>query len=412
MRTQASPWKHGSRPALAVAVVVLCALFLHGGGYERAAAADAPKVTSVEPNFGPISGGNAVVIRGENFATGVQVFFGGKMAFNSVVFGPNEVHTIAPSGTGVVDVIVTTPLGGSSSNTLNDEYTYGATSSAGVFEFSAQTYSVSEAAGIFYFTVIRSGSSGGFAQVNFATANGTAVAGADYVATSGTLNFLNGQSQASFAVTITNDTIVEPNETIIAVLSNPTGGTTLGAINSTTLTVLDDESNAGGGGELAFSADSYTVGEGGTATIFVNRTGSAQGAVSVSYFTTNGTATSTDYAGISGTLTWGQGDLSQRAFSIPTLQDILVEGTESILLTLNGPGGGGVLGSQKTAVLFITDDDIPADGILEFTSAEFTASEGAASAWRRRRLDGASPPSPATRANKRRFEPPATSRPP
>jgi len=353
--------------------------FLHGGGYQRAAAVDAPKVTSVTPSFGPISGGNAVVIHGENFVNpGMQVFFGGAFAFNTVVFSATEIQTIAPAGTGVVDIIVVTPLGGASLNTLNDDYTYGATSSAGVFEFSASTYSVSEAAGIFYVTVVRSGASSGFAQVNFATANGTAVAGADYVATSGTLNFGNGQTQTSFAITIINDTFVEPNETIILALSNPTGGTSLGAANSATLTIIDDESNATAGGTLAFSAETFTAAEGSAATIIVTRTGSILGAVSVLYFTSNGTAGGADYGPAGGTLSWAAGDSSPKSFSVSTMQDTAIEGTETVLLFLSNPGGGGVLGAQKTATLLITDDDIPADGIFEFVSTEFTASEGAA----------------------------------
>ena len=342
---------------------------------------DAPKVTSIEPNFGPISGGNAVVIRGENFVNpGTQVFFGGVFAFNSVVFSPTEIHTVAPPGTGVVDVIVTTTAGGSSSNTLNDDYTYGTQALGGVFEFGSPTFSVSEGAGILYIAVVRNGSAAGFAQVNFATANGTAVAGADYVATSGTLNFLNGQTLANFSIAITNDTLVEPNETIIVSLSNPTGGTSLGAINTAIVTIIDDETNAGAGGALAFSAESFVVTEGAVATISVTRTGSTQGVVSVNYFTTHSSAGSNDYTAASGTLVWGQGDSAPKTFSVPTLQDTLAEGTETVLLTLSTAGGGGVLGGQKTATLIINDDDIPPDGILEFASAEFTASEGAAAA--------------------------------
>ena len=61
--------------------------------------------------------------------------------------------------------------------------------------------------------------------VNYATADGTAVAGSDYTATSGTLTFAPGVTSETIRVPILDDTVYEPNETFTVNLSNPVGAT-------------------------------------------------------------------------------------------------------------------------------------------------------------------------------------------
>ena len=91
------------------------------------------------------------------------------------------------------------------------------------------------------FTVTRS-SGNGVASIDFATANGTATAGSDYVATSGTLNFADGQTQATIAVTVNGDTLFEPNETFFVNLSNPVGA--LLPASQAVGTITNDDSGA------------------------------------------------------------------------------------------------------------------------------------------------------------------------
>ena len=351
-----------------------------------------PKVTSVQPSFGPISGGNAVTIIGEHFEpTGLTVHFGAALAFNTVVFSPNEIRAIAPAGTGVVDITVFTTTGGLSPNTLADDYSYGqSNASVGVFEFTATQLQAPESQPTFYVTVTRSGGSAGFAQVSYATIIATATAGADYLATSGVLNFLNGQSETSFSVTIINDTLVEFAETFGVALANPTNGTSLGAKNSAVVTIIDDESGAGAGGTIAFQPGSYSTPEGTAATVGVSRSGPGQGSVTVTYQSSPGTASASDFTPIFGTLTWLPGEISTKFVSIQTLQDLFSEGTETVVVTLVNPSNGAVLGTPATALIAIADDDIPVGGMLEFASSEFGVGEGVTTASITvRRLPGA-----------------------
>src|SRR5437773_4493325 len=58
--------------------------------------------------------------------------------------------------------------------------------------------------------------------VRYATANGTATAGSDYVAASGTLTFAPGVATQNVAVVVNGDPTPEPDETFVVTLSSPT----------------------------------------------------------------------------------------------------------------------------------------------------------------------------------------------
>ena len=84
----------------------------------------APTVSNVNPATGPASGGTPVTVTGTNFAAGNTVAFGGSAATGVVVNSPTSITADAPSGSGVVDVIVTGP-GGTSATSTADQFTYG-----------------------------------------------------------------------------------------------------------------------------------------------------------------------------------------------------------------------------------------------------------------------------------------------
>jgi Ca2+-binding RTX toxin-like protein len=91
----------------------------------------------------------------------------------------------------------------------------------------------------------------------------------------------------------------------------------------------------------------------------VTRAGGLSGTVTVQYATSDGTATAgADYTAAAGTLSFGPGETS-KTFSVAILDDTLVEGDETVNLTLSNPTGSATLGSPGTAVLTIVDNDQP-----------------------------------------------------
>ena len=75
-------------------------------------------------------------------------------------------------------------------------------------------------------------------SVRYATSDGTAVAGSDYVARSGALRFAPGETSKTVSVPVLNDTHDEGSETMMLTLSNPFGaqladGTATGTIKNT-----------------------------------------------------------------------------------------------------------------------------------------------------------------------------------
>ncbi len=78
--------------------------------------------------------------------------------------------------------------------------------------------------------------------VHYATADGSAKAGTDYTAVSGTLSFAAGQTAKTVSVPIADDNVVEPNRYFTFALSAPTGGTLGNA--TATLTIRNDDSAA------------------------------------------------------------------------------------------------------------------------------------------------------------------------
>ena len=132
-------------------------------------------------------------------------------------------------------------------------------------------------------------------------------------------------------------------------------------------------------GSLQFTGASFSAGEaGGSATITVSRTGGTDGAVSIDFATSNGTATAgSDYSAMSGQLSWADGNGATKSFSVPITNDAVDEPNETVHLTLSNPGGGASLGNPGSATLTIQDDDVPASpGTLALLSSSFSGPEG------------------------------------
>jgi len=94
------------------------------------------------------------------------------------------------------------------------------------------------------FTVSLSNRSTQTISVDYATANGNALAGTDYIATSGTLSFAPGQTRRTVVVSVIGDTVAEADEQFHLGLSNPVNATLLYSPTGPdgTCIIVDDDS--------------------------------------------------------------------------------------------------------------------------------------------------------------------------
>ena len=111
---------------------------------------------------------------------------------------------------------------------------------AGSIVFETSSYTVAENVGTVIISAARTGGSTGAVSVSYATDpnGGTATAGRDYTAISGTLAWAAGEAgNKTFTLTILTDTEVEGAETVQLNLTNVTGGAFLGSTNTIVVTI-------------------------------------------------------------------------------------------------------------------------------------------------------------------------------
>jgi hypothetical protein len=238
-------------------------------------------------------------------------------------------------------------------------------------QFSSSTFSVNEdGTTVAAVTVTRIGSTTGAASATVNLTNGTATAGADYNATPIVVNFADGDSTPKIVtIPIANDTEVEPDETVNLTLGSPTGAT-IGTQNTATLTIVNDDILS----TLQFSAPTFSVNEDGTpiAAVTVTRTGGSAGSASATVNLSNGTATAgADYDATPIVVNFADGDSTPKIVTIPIANDTLVEGNETVNLSLGSPTGNASIGTQNTATLNIVDDE----SSLQFSSSTFSVNE-------------------------------------
>lgn len=229
-------------------------------------------------------------------------------------------------------------------------------SAKGSLRFSSSAYEAEESAAAATVQVERVGGNLGEVSVQYATADGTAMAGGDYAETTGTLTFANGVVTGSFVIALSGDADDEPAETVGLALREAGGGATLAAPSNAVLTLLDDD----GPGEFTFAAETFTATESNAAAVVsVRRTGGADGEASVDYATHDGSASNgLDYAEATGTLVFADGE-THRTFAVPLLDDAEQEDVETVFLSLGNPGNGAGIGEPGSAVLRIVDDEDP-----------------------------------------------------
>ncbi|BCM94044.1 hypothetical protein IAD21_05940 [Abditibacteriota bacterium] len=247
--------------------------------------------------------------------------------------------------------------------------------------FDATTYSVNEDVGTVTIGVTRKGNTGAVATVDYATANGIAIAGQDYTATSGTLTFGIGETTKAIQVPIINDPSDEDDETFTVTLSNPSATTSLGVQFKTTVTITDDD----GVPTITIADVSQAEGDSGQTFLKFTVTLSAPSGrtITLDYATSDGSATDgltvngntsttedKDYDSTSGTLTLTPDPLTgitkdlgdganKRIIQVPISGDTKYENDEAFIMTISNATNS-TISIRKAVGTILNDDPVPA----------------------------------------------------
>jgi Calx-beta domain/FG-GAP-like repeat/FG-GAP repeat len=202
------------------------------------------------------------------------------------------------------------------------------------------------------FTVTLSAPSTQPVTVAYSTGNGTAVAGSDYQAASGTLTFAPGETSKTVTVLVNGDRLGEPNETFFVNLSSPTNAIIVDGQGVGTIT--DDEPR------ISISDVSKKEGKKNQTTLFtftVTLSAAYDQPVTMSFKTADGTAKTSDqdYVARTGTLTFAPGETT-KTITIEVKGDSKKEADETFSLELYGVSSNALLTDWLGLGTILNDD--------------------------------------------------------
>lgn len=212
--------------------------------------------------------------------------------------------------------------------------------------------------------------------VDYATIDGTATAGEDYLATAGRLVFAPGEREKVIPVTLVHDTESELREAFSIVLTNPSNNIVLGN-DTAIITIIDDDLPAvvvqgGVGSESSRATGLY-------ATFRVSLTAPAEDTVVLRYSTSDGTATAgIDYVATTGAVMFRPGR-TESLVRVRLLNDFALEADETFFLEFEQSGDVTVDPELARGVFTIEDDESrqvtitgPEQDVFEGDDAVFT----------------------------------------
>ena len=209
--------------------------------------------------------------------------------------------------------------------------------------------------GTLAFAVTLAPAAPGAVSVDWATSDGTAKAGSDYTAASGSLVFAPGETSKTVSVAVLADEEAEGAETMVLTLSNASGAGLADA--KATGTVSDPAEVAPAGPPPAVSIADATVDEGPGAVLAfaVTLDRASQARATVDWETRDGNARAgDDYVAGSGTLRFAPGETA-KTIQVAVLDDSHDEGREVMLVVLSNPVGATIAKAAAGGTIENTD---------------------------------------------------------
>src|ERR1044072_9524219 len=200
------------------------------------------------------------------------------------------------------------------------------------------------------FVVALSGPASQTVSFNYATADGTATAGSDYVAATGNASFAPGEVEKPVVVLVNGDTVDETQETFFLDISNVQNATV--GSNRGTCFITDDD-----GATISINDVSVTEGNSGAkaATVTLTLSGPSVEPIAVRAITSPGTATAgSDYNSVNLVVTFQPGVVT-RTLDVPIVGDTSPEPNETFFVDLSEPFGTTIADGEGVGT--ILDDD-------------------------------------------------------
>lgn len=310
------------------------------GDFDRDGELDIATANADGDNLGVLRGrGDASFAPAETFAAGL---------------GPYSVAAGDFNGDGWLDLATADVDGGSVSVLINDRTWPPLPPSLSIGDVTVTEGDGGTLAAVF--TVTRSGDPAGVVTVNWATADGSALAGSDYVAGAGALTFAGGETTKTVTVLVKGDLTDEYDQGFYVNLSAASGaviadGQGFGMIADNdpppTVTITAKVSAKEGNNNRTTSF-----------TFVVTLSAASEKEVRVNFATADGTATAADndYVAKSGTLVFAPGDTSE-TISVTVKGDKKKESNETFFVNLTAPVNATILNARGLGE--ILDDDGP-----------------------------------------------------
>lgn len=225
-----------------------------------------------------------------------------------------------------------------------------------VAQFSATSFAANRDDGTAAITVSLTGSNAGGLSLSYSTADGSAIAGTDYTATSGVLTFQPYQTDATFNVPLASDLYDPATKTLSLVLSNPAGGLSLGTPSTATLTIAGSHTLPA----LSLVGVWQKEGNSGSSDFNFNASLSKRSIlpVTITYQTSDNTAKAgQDYTPAGGTLTIPAGT-SSATIPVPVIGNTIYEPNKAFMLNVTSITGGTLADSNAQGTIE-NDDPLP-----------------------------------------------------
>lgn len=231
--------------------------------------------------------------------------------------------------------------------------------------FSQTQYDVQEANGTIMIELVRRGRLDHRTQILVSTTDGTATSGGDFPRELFPVVFAVGEQRQVLEIPILNDTIVEDSEQFNLILSSIEGAS-IGIPQIARVRIQDDDLETPDNpippittSTISFATSDYFTEEDGntTATITLVRDGITDTTASVRLDLAPGTATADlDYDNTALAVTFDPGE-TLKQIAVPVREDLRLEASETIRLSLSNASSGVILGDRQSATLTIATSD-------------------------------------------------------